>query len=103
MILSHKKKFLLMKEIYDLVRENTTGLSKGHIGEDLAYLLGAIMRDSCIETAPSTPLNLLLKIKLPGDHIIWQYIVIDKAADFPDPWKDQQRPFEQKSQVGREW
>jgi hypothetical protein len=51
-----------------------------HIGEDLAYLLGAMLQGECCAWPEHRPLVKLLRKRFPKTHIVWDYISIDEEA-----------------------
>lgn len=62
--------------IYNLVVENTESMT-GTIGPDLAYLLGAILKDGLCEWNHTRPIVRLLRKHCPHDHPVWGHIAID--------------------------
>lgn len=71
----------LAREIYAKVENGTESFEVDHLGADLAYLLGAILRgDSGCEWDDDRPFVRLLHDFFDDEHPVWQY-VDTSAAD----------------------
>lgn len=64
----------LAVQIYDWVHEHTESFEEDNIGSDLAYLMGAILKESAFEAEDGCPLVELLKSGFPSEHALWTYI-----------------------------
>ncbi len=70
----------LAREAYDYVLHRTESLETQHIGADLAYLLGAIVKDLVCEWPARRPIVKLLREGLPGDHPVWKHVQIEPQS-----------------------
>jgi hypothetical protein len=75
------QKVRLLKELYEIVFDRTESFHAQRIGEDLAYLLGALLNHNICEWPAERPLVVLLREQLGSDHPVWKFICISK----PDP------------------
>lgn len=65
---------VLATEIYDLARMHTESF-EGRLGEDLAYLMGAILTGGCCEWEEGdSPLVALLRTVVSKHHQVWRHI-----------------------------
>jgi hypothetical protein len=65
-------------EVYRAVVDNTESLEKQHFGEDLAYLLGAILTGTWCSWPQDRPILVLLTGALGLQHEFWSYIEIER-------------------------
>ena len=78
------KKLDLMKTVYQTVYYGADTFSEGRLGEDLAYLMGAILTDSVCEWDEEEDLVALLREHFPLEHDVWGYIDILPADALGD-------------------
>ena len=75
MALAPTVRLALIREIYDLFFENIESFEEeDKIGPDLAYLLGAISRDTHCEWPNNRPFVKFLREHCDSDHAVWQFI-----------------------------
>jgi hypothetical protein len=67
----------LATEVYEVVRRETESFGEDYIGEDLAYLMGAILKDEKSNWPSTRPLVRLLKTVYTEHHSVWEYIEIE--------------------------
>lgn len=63
----------LISEVYDSIYESTETFHEEFVGSDLAYLLGAIAKNSIV-SFKNEPLLKILKSNFQSDHSVWKYI-----------------------------
>ena len=63
----------LISEVYDSIYENTETFHEGFVGSDLAYLLGAVAKNSVV-SFKNEPILKILRSKFQSDHSVWKYI-----------------------------
>lgn len=75
MALAPTVRLALIREIYDLFFENVESFEEeDKIGPDLAYLLGAISKDTQCEWPSNRPLVKFLRAHCSSDHAVWPFI-----------------------------
>ena len=75
---SPEERLKLAQEVYEAAVEETEGFedSDEHIGADLAYLMGAIIKDGGVDRwSRNTPFMSILERRFPKEHAVWCYIV----------------------------
>lgn len=77
--LSPTKRLELIRDVYQVVLDNTESFSEQRIGESLAYLCGAIAQNSWCQWNLKEPLVKLLQRHFKPDHPVWNYI--EKVKD----------------------
>lgn len=76
-------KLALLKKVYDTLYYSTETFSENSLGEDLAYLLGAIVTDSHCNWDEDRDIVALLKENFPASHDIWDYVEVEPVPDSP--------------------
>jgi hypothetical protein len=72
----------LIRQVYIAVLEGTHSFEEDNIGEDLAYLMGAITRNTHCEWHPARPFVELLRELFPDKHHpVWAYIILYDPED----------------------
>jgi hypothetical protein len=66
-------------EVYDKVTGFCDSIEHDHLGEDLAYLMGAILKENKVEwdkryNGAPRPLVTVLLTELGAEHPVWQFI-----------------------------
>lgn len=77
--LTESERLRLIQDIYEFVFRNVESFEEQRIGEDLAYLLGAIAKNGWCSWPASRALIKLFRRHLAEDHLVWQYIEVKKA------------------------
>ena len=73
----------LIREVYDLFFDGVESFEEeDKIGADLAYLLGAISKDTQCEWPNNRPFVKFLRQHCSSDHAVWPFIV-QTAAECP--------------------
>ena len=74
-------KLRLLRELYDYMYKSVESFeSEDRIGADLAYLMGAILKDSQCEWPRNRPILHFLREGCEDDHTIWNYIQMEDEA-----------------------
>ena len=73
------KKYCLIAEVHNLIYKNAA-FSTGELGISLAYLTTAIVNDNICSLDDNVLLIQLLQILIPSDHLLWDFIKIEKDA-----------------------
>ena len=60
-------------QVYEVIRDHTESFALEQIGEDLAYLLGAIVTTGYCEWKHDRPILKILRREMEG-HPIWRFI-----------------------------
>lgn len=63
----------LIGEVYDSIYDSTETFQEGFVGSDLAYLLGAIAKNSVV-SFKNQPILKTLKNNFQSNHAVWKYI-----------------------------
>lgn len=69
----------LVREVYDQVYQATDSFEENDTGVDLAYLLGAIAKETTCEWSGGRPFVRLLRDLFPDKHPIWNHVTIDDS------------------------
>ena len=77
-----RRRLALIAEVYGCVLAHTESFSEDRVGEDLAYLLGAISVGKKCEWEHGRPLLRLLRKGFKPDHPVWKHI--DIVGQYPD-------------------
>jgi len=70
----------LAVDVYECVLRETESFEEQGIGADLAYLMGAILKDNLCEWPESCPLLQLLRQHYPPEHPIWRHVKIESGV-----------------------
>lgn len=73
------RRLQLLRDLYEVVFNETESLEAEDIGADLAYLMGAVLKDSCCDWDAERPLVQLLREQFPGRHPVWRFIHIEPS------------------------
>ena len=72
----------LASDVYNRVFHDSDSFESDNIGSNLAYLMGAILRDGWCEWSEKEPFVQVLRGSYPDpDHPVWHYIIIDDPND----------------------
>lgn len=77
--LSAQKRLKLVQQVYQTFINVTESFTEDHIGVDLAYLFGAIAKNSCCHWDVDRPIILVLREQFTELHPVWQYIRTDEG------------------------
>ena len=82
-VLGRIDSLLLSRIVYEQVRNGVETFEEQNIGADLAYLLGAIVRNTVVEwERPDLPeLHRVLAGIFPLDHPVWGFIAVAEGDD----------------------
>lgn len=77
--LDHLARASLAEEVYDAIFRGVETFEPDHIGEDLAYLMGAILKDGKVEwnkryNGAPRPIVTILLTELTDTHVVWQFV-----------------------------
>ena len=77
--LSDSERLQLIREIYQVVADNTTSFELDDmVGPDLAYLLGAMACETGITFEKDRAILGVLQNRLPPIHAVWSFIEIEE-------------------------
>lgn len=72
----------LLREVYDVVSAGVESFEHDDmVGPDLAYLLGALLKESCCEWPPSRRIIQLLRDAFAPEHPVWAFCVVKDAEE----------------------
>lgn len=71
----------LARDVYKHVYGQVTSFEFDFVGEDLAYLLGALLDNDFVEFADDRPILGILRPQFPPDSALWDYIDIVEDDD----------------------
>ena len=74
----------LLSEVYDAVSAGVESFEHDdRVGPDLAYLMGAILKESCCAWPSSRRIIKLLRDAFTPGHPIWDFCVVENAEETP--------------------
>ena len=75
---SRQSPVAIAADVYELAVDNTESFeTEDHIGADLAYLLGAIVRNQQVAWQSNNALLYILLEHAPPEHAVWSFITIE--------------------------
>ena len=80
--LSATAKLALLREVYDVVAAGVDSFEHDDmVGPDLAYLLGAILKETYCEWSPDRRIIQLLRHALASEHPVWTFCVVEDCEE----------------------